>query len=101
MGEGARIVFNLCFVKVIMKDYRFGSMAEIRRPMGEFLLIYAIFFGSTRRGCGCTPSDTSQLFLILEFFKGKAFVSSYREQDHLRLRPQNCHGFDFTRMCPI
>lgn len=60
MPGGARIVFNLCFVKVIMRDYRFGSMPEIsrlkRRPPGSFI---AYFLG----GCGRTPSDTSQLFL--------------------------------------
>lgn len=41
MATGARIVFNLCFVKVIMRDYRFGSMAEIsrlkRRPFDSFM----------------------------------------------------------------
>lgn len=71
-AEGARIGFNLCFVKVIMKDYRFASMAEIsrlkRRPLR---LIYAIFFGP-QVGLRSPPLDTLQLFLIL--FKGKALL---------------------------
>lgn len=49
MAGGARIVFNLCFVKVIMRDYRFGSMPEIsrlkRRPPGSFI---AYFLGGLR-----------------------------------------------------
>ena len=73
-AEGARIGFNLCFVKVIMKDYRFASMAEIsrlkRRPLR---LIYAIFFGP-QVGLRSPPLDTLQLFLILEPFKGKALL---------------------------
>lgn len=55
-GEGARIVFNLCFVKVIMRDYRFGSMAEISRLTERPLrLVHSIFFGPLRWGCGRAP----------------------------------------------
>lgn len=68
MEAGARTVFNLCFVKVIMRDYRFESMPEISRLKRRALrFINAIFFGCWW-GCGLAPrmlynfsfSDTSK-----------------------------------------
>lgn len=73
-AEGARIGFNLCFVKVIMRDYRFASMAEISRLRGAAFDSFMPYFLGRRWGCGRPPSDTLQLFLILEPFKGKALL---------------------------
>lgn len=57
-----------------MRDYRFESMAEISWRTGGRRLIYAIFFGPPGGVAVVPPSDTSQLFLILELFKGKTLL---------------------------
>lgn len=71
---GARIVFNLCFVKVIMRDYRFGSMAEIsrlkRRPFGSFM---AYFLAAG--GVAVAPPGYLSTFPYARTLQRKGFIT--------------------------